>query len=676
MMRRIVSILAGLLLAGASFGDVTGIISPPIAGTAGSVPASGVTPGALGTGVTLTSLSQLPAQSPGTLVGVPVGGGTVAPTAQSSPSVSGTFSANGFALSASTLNMIGGRTPSTSLYYSASTSITGAPSTPGNGIIGPAGINYGSITADTTTNGNGEWSGWYVLGAPSAGFTGGYNLSQCSLNLVGTTGAPQNVAGYVCVNGVTRVSANQGGTGGAYGNYYGQNFGYGCAVYTTSGGTYQGLVNCMELDTGIAAGTSAADHFGETIVLLSQHAVRGVYDDAALDFGMQDGATATWHYGVDFGSYAHAWPFGADSTLIGAEIRQAPTTGTDIALNGVDFSNVTFQTGGCAFKSNGFCVTPIGGTITAVASSVANRTFTSADINSNIVRTNAGSAMADTLPACSGLGATWVTEITNADSAGTDTITPASGTIGGGSALALPAGTTAMVSCDPSNNYQVIVGNSLVPTAASVTTLVASNVISSNGGSTPTATSGVGGIYGNTTNGLVLFGDGSSFDLNFFNSAGTSVCENIHSASYLSCGGINVTGSSNPKTGINSPAANSLGFYANFQLTGDIDATQHWRIATYGTPTIASGACGTGTNGTISGSDQVGTITVGSATTTACTVTFASTFTTVARKVNVSACNSTAATNPAYVATADISTTAFVMRGAALTSGCYAYDVM
>lgn len=83
MMQRILSILAGLLLAAGAFADVTGIISPPIAGTAGSVPASGVTPGALGTGVTLTSLSQLPPQNAGTVLGVLPKVSPASPSAQS-----------------------------------------------------------------------------------------------------------------------------------------------------------------------------------------------------------------------------------------------------------------------------------------------------------------------------------------------------------------------------------------------------------------------------------------------------------------------------------------------------------------------------------------------------------------------------------------------------------------
>lgn len=59
--------------------------------------------------------------------------------------------------------------------------------------------------------------------------------------------------------------------------------------------------------------------------------------------------------------------------------------------------------------------------------------------------------------------------------------------------------------------------------------------------------------------------------------------------------------------------------------TGTFSSSGHLSSSTSNTPTISSGACGSGTNGTIAGTDQDGKITVGAATTTTCAVTFGST---------------------------------------------------
>jgi hypothetical protein len=59
-------------------------------------------------------------------------------------------------------------------------------------------------------------------------------------------------------------------------------------------------------------------------------------------------------------------------------------------------------------------------------------------------------------------------------------------------------------------------------------------------------------------------------------------------------------------------------------VTTTTTSTGHSSPSTGNTPTIASAACGALTNGTISGTDQDGKITIGAATTTACAVTFGS----------------------------------------------------
>ena len=50
-------------------------------------------------------------------------------------------------------------------------------------------------------------------------------------------------------------------------------------------------------------------------------------------------------------------------------------------------------------------------------------------------------------------------------------------------------------------------------------------------------------------------------------------------------------------------------------------------VSTFGTPTIASGACGTGSNGSITGTNQSGAVTIGASATTSCAISFSATIT-------------------------------------------------
>lgn len=96
---------------------------------------------------------------------------------------------------------------------------------------------------------------------------------------------------------------------------------------------------------------------------------------------------------------------------------------------------------------------------------------------------------------------------------------------------------------------------------------------------------------------------------------------------------------------------------------------------TYGTPTIASGACGTGTNGVItSGHNQAGLVTIGAAATTTCTINFSTTFSTIPDSCVIFPANAAAAatgTTIAYVSS--ISTTQWVITGSALANAAYRY---
>ncbi len=236
-------------------------------------------------------------------------------------------------------------------------SLSGVAAPAGDGIISPFHV---FIPADTVnTNGNGSLIGFSIEEAASTGHAGARIASQSYLAVVGTPSTTPGSGGYVGEAALTRISANLDGTAGAYSNYKGSTFGANSDIYLTSGATFLGLVNAEEFDVTIPSGDSTADKFGISIVKGSNDAVRGTYDDSAISINDQDNAnTQGWHYGLSFGSYAHQWAFATDSTLIMAQTRQTGASSPDVALNGIDFRNVTF--GGLAFASPGFSVDPSG----------------------------------------------------------------------------------------------------------------------------------------------------------------------------------------------------------------------------------------------------------------------------------------------------------------------------
>jgi hypothetical protein len=99
-------------------------------------------------------------------------------------------------------------------------------------------------------------------------------------------------------------------------------------------------------------------------------------------------------------------------------------------------------------------------------------------------------------------------------------------------------------------------------------------------------------------------------------------------------------------------------------------------ISTAGTPTIASGACGTTTNGAVvSGStNQSGQITIGAAATTTCTISWSATLTVAPNACVFFPMNATAAATGTTVARAGAPTaTNVVLTGSALANANYAY---
>lgn len=266
-----------------------------------------------------------------------------------------------FLLGVSNLSMAG--TPcgfTNSVICMPGTSITGIAQTPASGVISPLSFYISGDAVDTTTSGNGNLVDLSVIGAASTGFTGGRTALMGSMNIVGVPGRV-NSAGMVGVSGIARGSANMTGVTGAYANYKGALFGGGFNAYTTSGATFLLELTSQENDVTLATGSSAAEKHALVIVHGLNDAVNATYDDSAIEFADQDGAAVGWPYGISFGSYAHAWPFGLTSsstaTLIGAQLRQAGSIGlTDYAKYGVDWRNITGTSGGAAFISPGWSV--------------------------------------------------------------------------------------------------------------------------------------------------------------------------------------------------------------------------------------------------------------------------------------------------------------------------------
>lgn len=120
-------------------------------------------------------------------------------------------------------------------------------------------------------------------------------------------------------------------------------------------------------------------------------------------------------------------------------------------------------------------------------------------------------------------------------------------------------------------------------------------------------------------------------------------------------------------SGYAGPISGSVGGQVTQQLYG-----------TFGTPTIASGACGTGSNGTISGTNQSGVITIGTAATTSCVITFSPAMNVKPNSIHISPGNAAAAasgTAGAYVNPNNIGTSGFTITGSALASTIYYYWV-
>lgn len=91
-----------------------------------------------------------------------------------------------------------------------------------------------------------------------------------------------------------------------------------------------------------------------------------------------------------------------------------------------------------------------------VTSTGTNRAFSTTDLYTQVIRSNAGSPMADTLPSAVTAGSGWNVTVQNTDTA-SDTLTPSAGTIGGASTYIVGPGQDVTITSD-GTNYQVFTG--------------------------------------------------------------------------------------------------------------------------------------------------------------------------------------------------------------------------
>lgn len=192
------------------------------------------------------------------------------------------------------------------------------------------------------------------------GFAGGRIAIQGKLVVNGVPSVAPT-SGLTGVTGQVTLNSNLTGTGTSYTTYVGGGFGGNEQVIATQNATFITLVNGDEFDVECQLGCITAEKHGITIVATAGDATRAVYDDSALEIASQDQANAVgWATGINFGSYAHLWPFTNTSTLIGITNRVVPSGATSPANIGVDMSNGTFTT--AQYKGTNFLVDGSGNT--------------------------------------------------------------------------------------------------------------------------------------------------------------------------------------------------------------------------------------------------------------------------------------------------------------------------
>ena len=225
-------------------------------------------------------------------------------------------------------------------------------------------INYNSIVCsadilDTTTNGAGGASLFYVghnFGSPTgSGLTGGRTALNVLMQQVGAIGAGAGDAGTYAAAAFTAVgSYSAGGVSGA-------NSGSLCAanpiaILRTGAGLYWNSLAGMEIDVIAQTGVGTSEKHGLSIVEGPGDVVAGTNSDYAfgINANASGGTPVGWTMGIAFGAYEGWWPIQHTGTLIGTKAAAIGGGPSYAAASGVDLSAVTFSA--AAFRSAGFLV--------------------------------------------------------------------------------------------------------------------------------------------------------------------------------------------------------------------------------------------------------------------------------------------------------------------------------
>lgn len=245
-----------------------------------------------------------------------------------------------------------------------------------------------SITDNATGSGTSFLPGLWV--AHNVGATAGEGSRVALQPILRIDNALTDVSNrglfYISAFPQTYVTKNLGGTSGS-GNSRGDVYGGGSLVQLESGATYVHGVTGHENNVSVQTGASVEYKTIQTIIAVNYDAVGGGTFNAMSAYLTDSTATYKWPLGISFGSPLGLWPFDTSSTIIGTT---APSSGTRVALNGVDLSGVTFS--GSAFKSNNFSVAQSGATAVASLASTAGVTATTGGFSGAVTAASVASS--------------------------------------------------------------------------------------------------------------------------------------------------------------------------------------------------------------------------------------------------------------------------------------------
>lgn len=129
-----------------------------------------------------------------------------------------------------------------------------------------------------------------------------------------------------------------------------------CLTQLENGATYWSHATCGEFDISVQTGASVKYKSILSLASVNSDAVKGVSQDAMLEFVTDATTTARFDTGIMFGRPDAVWPIDTTTgTLIG--VSAGVSAG---ALWGIDFNNVAFDASGGAFRSPGFSIDKFG----------------------------------------------------------------------------------------------------------------------------------------------------------------------------------------------------------------------------------------------------------------------------------------------------------------------------